>query len=237
MKVLIAAAHPDDEVLGCGATIARHCAMGDDVHVLIMAEGITSRDDKRNASARKSELSELAETAGRVGDVLGCRSTELLSFPDNRMDSETLLDIVKAVERKHAIIKPDIVYTHHAGDLNIDHRVTHNAVVTACRPYPGQCVKTILFFEVPSSTDWQIQDKERAFMPNWYVDITRIPPTGAPFDGLEIKTRALEIYRGEMRAFPHSRSVRAVRSLAEWRGAAIGAGAAEAFLLGRHISA
>ena len=147
-RVLVIAAHPDDEVLGCGGTITRHAAEGDAVHILIMAEGVTSRDKTRDTEARQEDLSTLAQTAKKAGSFLGAESVELLSFPDNRMDTLPLLDVVKEIEDRLKKIKPSLVYTHHQSDLNIDHQITHRAVVTACRPYPGQSVRTLLFFEV-----------------------------------------------------------------------------------------
>jgi N-acetylglucosamine malate deacetylase 1 len=232
-KVFIIAAHPDDEVLGCGGTLARHAAEGDDVHILIMAEGVTSRDKTRNAGARKNELSILAQTAQNAGSFLGVQSVELLSFPDNRMDILPLLDVIKEVEARLEKIQPTVVYTHHSGDLNIDHQITHRAVVTACRPYPGQTVRTLLFFEVPSSTDWQVAGMENTFQPDWFVDISDHLETESYLDK---KIQALEMYENEMCGFPHARSIEAVRSLARVRGAGVGLKAAEGFKIGRRLS-
>jgi N-acetylglucosamine malate deacetylase 1 len=244
--VLIIAAHPDDEVLGCGGTIASHAAVGDNVHILIMAEGITSRDDRRSTNDRSDELTELAEIARRAGKFLGAESVELLSFPDNRMDSVPLLDVVKEVEKWVDKIQPSVVYTHHIGDVNVDHQVVHKAVVIACRPMPGQCVKTLLFFEIASSTEWQPPGTDSAFAPNWYenIGVSADSANFAKFADsalsnvktcLEKKLEALKIYKCEMRDFPHSRSVEALNCLAKWRGATVGVEAAEAFMLGRKI--
>jgi N-acetylglucosamine malate deacetylase 1 len=135
--VLIIAAHPDDEVLGCGGTIARHTVRGDDVHILILAEGITSRDLTRDATARKDDLSALAATAKKAGLFLGAKTVELLAFPDNCMDTMPLLDVIKGVETRLEQIKPSLVYTHHHGDLNIDHQITHQAVSHCLSPLSG----------------------------------------------------------------------------------------------------
>lgn len=224
--ILVIAAHPDDEVLGCGATIAKHVQLGDKVHVVILAEGATSRDERRDRSQRSTELSQLAEAAHRAKEILGVASLTLHDFPDNRMDSVDLLDIVKIVESSMEKVSPDIVYTHHAGDMNIDHRCTHEAVVTACRPHPQQSVSTLLFFEVPSSTEWQLPGSGQPFIPNWFVDIS---------DTLAKKLKALEAYESEMRPWPHSRSYKAVEALARWRGASVGVEAAETFLVGRNL--
>src|SRR3989337_154253 len=181
-KILVVAAHPDDEVLGCGATIARHTKMGDEVNVIILAEGATSRADKRSRKLQRRALSELAQAAGKAKKILGITSLTLHNFPDNRLDSVDRLDVITVVEEFIKKYQPEVVYTHHVGDLNIDHRIIHEAVVTACRPVPFQCVKTLLFFEVPSSTEWQSPASALAFNPNWYVNIS---------DTLNIKLKAL----------------------------------------------
>lgn len=226
-RVIVIAAHPDDEVLGCGGTIARHCAQGDEVHIVIMAEGLTSRDKARDISIRVDNLAALEECAREAGKKLGVASVSMEQFPDNRMDSVDLLDIVKTVERHLADVSPRIVYTHHGGDLNIDHRIVHDAVVTACRPYPEQTVNSLLFFEVPSSTEWAISGRSDPFSPNWFVDI---------IDTLDKKLEVCSAYRSEMRQWPHPRSLQGVENLARQRGVSVGLEAAEAFVLGRQIN-
>ncbi len=226
MNVLVVAAHPDDEVLGCGGTIAKHVNCGDTVNVIILAEGLTSRDERRERKKLSDELSQLARVAHEANRILGVQSLTLHDFPDNRMDSLDLLDIVKHIEAGIDQYSPDVVYTHHAGDVNIDHRIVHQAVVTACRPIPGQCVKTLLFFEVPSSTEWQAPGSTPAFLPNYFVDISQT---------LNLKLHALEAYASEMRPWPHPRSLQAVEHLARWRGATVSTEAGEAFVLGRKL--
>ena len=225
-KVLVVVAHPDDEVLGCGGTIAKHALNGDEVHVVIMAEGLTSRGNARSVDRYNEKLNELHSNSQQVANILGAKSLTMCNFPDNRMDSVDLLDVVKKVEEVLEEIKPEIVYTHHVGDVNIDHIVTHNAVITSCRPIPGQCVKTILFFETLSSTEWQMQTCDKVFMPNWFVDIEK---------SFEKKMEALRCYESEMREYPHSRSYEGVKILAQYRALAIGGKYAEAFYLGRNI--
>lgn len=225
-RVLVVAAHPDDEVLGCGATIARHARNGDDVRVLILAEGVTSRDVTRERKGRGRELSILAKASEKANKLLGVKKLVMHDFPDNRMDSVDMLDIVKVVEAQIIRHRPGIIYTHHAGDLNIDHRRTHEAVVTACRPCLSRPVETLLFFEVPSSTEWQTPSSGEPFAPNWFVDVS---------ETLKIKHKALEAYKLEMRPWPHPRSIEAVTHLARWRGASACFDAAEAFILGRRI--
>jgi len=226
-KILVIASHPDDEVLGCGGTMARHADRGDEVHVAILAEGITSRDDKRDTAGRNDEMALLKKAMKKAHDVLGVKSTYHHDYPDNRMDRIDQLDINKLVESLIERISPDIIYTHHRGDVNLDHHRTHDAVVTACRPMPGnQGVREILFFEVQSSTEWQIPGSAIAFTPHWFVDISEY---------LETKREALRAYGSEMRDWPHARSLEAVESLARWRGSNIGVSAAEAFMLGRKL--
>ncbi|OQY51868.1 MAG: GlcNAc-PI de-N-acetylase [Candidatus Parabeggiatoa sp. nov. 2] len=226
VKILVIAAHPDDEVLGCGGAIARHTKSGDEVHIYTLAEGITSRRAKRNRETCSQSLKDLANAANKAGSILGVKSITMDNLPDNRLDSLDRLDLIKKIEKFIQNIKPNIIYTHHSGDLNIDHRRVHEAVVTACRPVPKNLVNTLLFFEVPSSTEWQIPGAFSSFVPNWFVDISNT---------LENKLKALQAYESEMRPWPHSRSIKAVEHLARWRGASIGVEAAEGFILGRKI--
>lgn len=226
-KVLIVAAHPDDEVLGCGGTIARHAEAGDQVNVLIVAEGATSRQQQRDRTQATLELSNLAKAAQRAGEILGAKGVELLDLPDNRLDSLDRLDLIKEIEMRLARHQPQVVYVHHAGDVNVDHRRLHEAVVTACRPTPGNTVQRLLSFEVASSTEWQAPGSAPAFQPNWFVDISA---------QWARKRNALEAYNSEMRPWPHARSIEALEHLARWRGAQVGMGAAEAFCLLRQLA-
>ena len=163
-SILVVAAHPDDEVLGCGGTIARHALAGDQVYVLILAEGATSRLQHRDRLLTVRELSALAQAAQTAGSILGATGVELLDLPDNRLDSLDRLDLIKHIEHRIDLYKPEVVYVHHAGDVNVDHRRLHEAVVTACRPVPGQVVKRLLSFEVASSTEWQTPEQRHDFM-------------------------------------------------------------------------
>jgi LmbE family N-acetylglucosaminyl deacetylase len=225
--VLVVAAHPDDEVLGCGGTIARHVDAGDVVQVLIVAEGATSRQSKRDRGQAAEELSSLAQAAQAAGAILGATGVTLLDLPDNRLDSLDRLNLIKRIEERIALQQPQVVYVHHAGDVNIDHRRLHEAVVTACRPTPGQPVRRLLSYEVASSTEWQPPGSAPAFHPNWFIDITA---------QLTRKRKALEAYSSEMRPWPHARSIEALDHLARWRGAQMGVEAAEAFCLLRQLA-
>ena len=224
--VMVIAAHPDDEILGCGGTMAKHSAAGDEVHVIFLAEGLTARDEKFSSDRWAKEQAKRTQAAHQANRVLGVRSVTIHNYPDNRLDSVDLLDLVKKIETLKKKIRPQIVYTHHAGDVNIDHRRVHDAVIAASRPVPGESIKTVLFFEVASSTEWRPAASGQPFNPDWFVDISST---------LKKKIKALGCYGEEMRPWPHSRSLKAVEHLAHWRGATIGAEAAEAFVLGRNI--
>jgi LmbE family N-acetylglucosaminyl deacetylase len=225
-SVLIVAAHPDDEVLGCGGTIARHADEGDQVQVLIVAEGATSRQQQRDRLQAGDELSTLAHAAQTAGSILGAAGVELLDLPDNRLDSLDRLDLIKHIEQHIDRHQPQVVYVHHAGDVNVDHRRLHEAVVTACRPTPSHPVRRLLSFEVASSSEWQPPGSAPAFQPNWFVDISV---------QWQRKREALVAYASEMRPWPHARSLEALEHLARWRGAQVGVEAAEAFCLLRQL--
>ena len=225
-RVLVVAAHPDDEVLGCGGTIAQHADAGDQVQVLIVAEGATSRLHKRDRLQADEELFTLAQSAQRAGSILGAAGVELLDLPDNRLDSLDRLDLIKLIEQRIDRHQPQVVYVHHAGDVNVDHRRLHEAVVTACRPTPGHTVKRLLSFEVASSTECQPPGSASVFQSNWFVDISL---------QWQRKREALEAYASEMRARPHARSLKAVEHLARWRSAQVGVELTEPFCVLRQL--
>ena len=216
-KILVVAAHPDDEVLGCGGTLLRHASSGDTVSALIVAEGITSRLSVDDAK----QLGELRKASNKSADILGLSEITYLGYPDNKLDSITFLDIVQSIESYVHKIKPDIIYTHFDNDLNIDHKITSNAVLTACRPINKCSVKFIYAFETLSSTEWYNTSSQN-FRPNHFVNISK---------HLESKINALKAYDIEMRAFPHPRSYKSVKALAEFRGSIVGYNAAEAFMV------
>jgi LmbE family N-acetylglucosaminyl deacetylase len=221
-RILVVAAHPDDEILGVGGAIAKHADAGDEVHIFIVAEGHTSRAPVRNVAADQQALNELRQVAREAAALLGARPPLFAGMPDNRLDSVDLLDVTKAVEAVVQDVRPALVYTHHAGDLNIDHGIVQRAVLTACRPLPPSTVNGVFCFETVSSTEWGSVDQ--AFAPSHYVNIEST---------LSRKLAALKCYRGEMREFPHARSMEAVEALARLRGAQCGVSAAEAFVVAR----
>ena len=223
--ILILAAHPDDEVLGCGGAIAKLSDQGAMVHVAFLSDGVLSRTGQQ--VAQQIELHARREAAQNSCEILGVKSVSFGDFPDNRLDTIPLLELTQVVEAFIAKHQPETVFTHHAGDVNIDHRRMHEAVVTACRPQQGHPVRTLLCFEVPSSTEWQLPGSAPAFTPNWFVDISST---------LDRKLAALDAYSAELRPWPHPRSLQGVAHLAHWRGATVGVDAAEAFILGRQLS-
>ncbi len=223
--VLVVAAHPDDEVLGCGGTMANYSGNGNNVYVLVLGEGITSRDEKRDMLKRDKEIIKLRAQLKKASEILGVKETFVYDFPDNRFDTVPLLDIIKTVESVVDKVKPDIVYTHHSGDLNIDHQITFKAVLTACRPISADRASNIYSYEVPSSTEWAM-DNSKYFMPNYFVNI------GSTINN---KVRALKAYSWEICDFPHPRSEKAVKTLARNRGISVGIEYAEAFEVIRQV--
>ena len=225
MKILIVAAHPDDEILGCGGTIARAVKEKHDVYTLILGEGITSRNIQGSQS-KKALIEALHDKCHAAGKSLGVKETTIHNFPDNRFDTIPLLDIVRFIEDHISKIGPSTIYTHHGGDLNIDHQLVFRALLAATRPMPGQNVQNIYSFEVPSSTDWAFQQISPAFRPNVFVDIR---------ESLHSKIEALMHYDSEVRAFPHPRSADAIRAQSCRWGSVAGCEAAEAFQLVRSL--
>lgn len=215
-KVLVVASHPDDEVLGCGGTIAKHIAEGSEVSVAFMTNGEASKDLDINVEQRKrSALAALKE--------LHINNFEFFNYPDNGMDSVPLLEIVKNIESLLKKYQPNIIYTHYNNDLNIDHCITNRAVMTAARPQTECPVDKILAFEILSSTEWN-SSLGPHFIPNYIVDIS---------EHWDKKIAALQCYSSEMRQHPHSRSFETVEALATFRGATNGFKKAEAFFVER----
>lgn len=220
-RALVVAAHPDDEVLGCGGTIARLTRERAGVSVAILGEGATSRASSRRRAA-PSQVRVLRQQSRLAAKELGVSDVSWFGLPDNRFDSVDLLEIVKVVEGLIRRVQPTVVYTHHPGDLNIDHRLTFQAVLTATRPLADCTVRALYSFEVPSSTEWAFGKVTPPFSPNVFVDISST---------LGQKIRALKRYAGEVRPFPHPRSPKVLEAAATRWGSAIGVESAEAFEL------
>ncbi len=222
-KTLVIAAHPDDEVLGCGGTMARYAAAGHEVFTLILGEGVTARDDIRDSESKKEELTRLRNDARKANSILGVKEVFFGDLPDNRFDTVPFLEIVKSVENSVSKLHPDTIFTHFSGDLNIDHRLTARAVMTACRPLPDSFVRNLFSFEVLSSTEW---DYSAAFHPDSHRDIT---------DHIKLKQQAMSAYQSELREFPHPRSIKGIETAAVYRGMQVGLEFAEAFVTLRRM--
>jgi LmbE family N-acetylglucosaminyl deacetylase len=227
-KILVVVAHPDDEVLGLGGTLHRLIHREScEVRVVILGEGITSRSDERNPEKWKDELSIHRDNINQASQYIGISSISTYEFPDNRFDSVNFLDIVKTIEKEIDLFKPEIIFTHHSGDLNIDHQLTSNAAATATRPLPSEPPRMVLTFETPSSTEWQIPEASVAFIPQIFIPLE--------WQDIIAKQRAIEAYKQECREYPHPRSTRALEIIAQRWGTVIGSEYAEAFRLLRWV--
>lgn len=218
--VLVVAAHPDDEVLGPGGTLARHVHRGDQVHALLVADGATSRYADGMAEV-------LAKCTRRAAQVLGFASVEHLAFPDQRLDALPLLEVTREVEKSVDRVRPDIVYTHFPGDVNADHGIVARAAWTACRPYVLPGLRLFAAFETPSSTEWAWPIAGSTFHPALFVDVSST---------LDEKLDAMSCYETELREYPHPRSLRALRERAAYWGSRVDRPAVEAFEVLREVS-
>ena len=219
MNVLVVAAHPDDELLGCGGTAARLAREGHAVFTAILGEGLTSRTPQR-ADVAELALKDLSGCSQRVADLLGVKELSLHGLPDNRFDTLPLLEVVKIVEGLIERWRPAAIYTHHGGDLNVDHQVVSRAVLTATRPTENHPVRELYMFEIASSTEWTFQQLSPIFKPNVFVDIE---------ETLSLKLEGMRIYESEAREYPHPRSAEALKAIAQRWGSVAGLKAAEAF--------
>jgi len=221
-NILVIAAHPDDEILGLGGTIKKNIKNGNTANCIILGEGMTSRTLKRE----EYELDELKTCTMKAAEIIGFGEVYFSDIPDNRFDTVSLLDIIKEIESYINKIKPDIIYTHHWGDLNIDHRRTFEAVMTACRPIGEDYAKEIYCFETPSSTEWNFNYEGNSFKPNVFIDIE---------ETIEYKLKAMECYKSEIREFPHPRSLKALEIISARWGTVVGKKHVEAFELIRRV--
>tara|TARA_B100001093_G_C26710742_1_gene963312 strand:- start:284 stop:952 length:669 start_codon:yes stop_codon:yes gene_type:complete len=219
-RVVAIFAHPDDEILGCGGTLALHKKNMDKVDICIVSSGLKSREKN------KISLDKLKLDCEEANKIIGVDSVTFFDFPDNALDSLSLLKIVKDIEIFLRQKKPNIIYTHHIGDLNVDHEIVHKAVLTASRPLPKSDVKEIYACEVNSSTEWSFNSKA-FFSPTNFIDISKT---------IKMKIKALNTYKSELRSYPHPRSLEGVEILARYRGMQSGLEFAESFLTVRKIS-
>lgn len=214
-RAAVVVAHPDDEILGCGGSIAKMASEGIAVHVLVLGQGLAARG--KSGSALISSLKELRVCGQKANQAVGSHKVVFLNFPDNKFDSVPLLNITKAVESFIVSVKPIEVFTHSRQDLNIDHRICAEAVMTATRPLPGSFVRSVYAFEVLSSSEWNFG---KSFSPNMFIDISA---------HIDAKKKAISEYISEIREYPHPRSLKGVETLASYRGIQSGFFYAEAF--------
>jgi LmbE family N-acetylglucosaminyl deacetylase len=220
MKVLVVSAHPDDEILGVGGTIARHVRGGDQVTVVIAADGATSRYEP----GAENMLRRCGEAAA---SVLGVEDLRFLGLRDQRLDQGALIDVIQPIEKVVAELRPEIVYTHHWGDLNRDHRAISEAITVACRPVGEGFPRRVLLFETPSASEWTAPDTALQFIPNFFVDI------GAT---IEQKLEAMARYDSELRPAPHPRALASLRVRAQYWGQVAGRAYVEPFVLLREVT-
>ena len=227
-KIMVVVAHPDDELLGLGATMNKLIKnYGCKVKVVILGEGITSRSDERDAKLWQKELAIHKKNIHNAAKAIGYHEVKTYDFPDNRFDSVALLDIVKVIEKEKENFKPEIIFTHHGGDTNVDHRQTFDAVITATRPISHEVVKTIFAFETPSSTEWQAASYPNYFKPNFFIEVS--------IKNVQAKIKGMESYEFEKRKYPHPRSPEALEIQCKRNGVIVGKEFAEAFMLIRSV--
>ena len=228
-KIMIVVAHPDDELLGLGATMNR--LINEEqitTHVVILGEGITSRSDSRDTVKWKEELKVHRENINQAQKSIGYHTVSIFDFPDNRFDTVALLDIIKVIEIEKKKFQPDVIFTHHGGDVNIDHQRTFEAVITSCRPMENEKVLNIITFETPSGTEWRASSDPKHFIPNLFFTISK--------ENLEAKIKGMESYEFEKRKYPHPRSPKALSIQAQRWGVSVGKEYAEAFQVIRSIN-
>jgi LmbE family N-acetylglucosaminyl deacetylase len=227
-KIMVVVAHPDDELLGLGASMHRLITnYSVQTHVVILGEGITSRADTHDTAKWKEELAIHQKNIKSAQASIGYHTVSIYDFPDNRFDTVALLDIIKVIEKEKSKFNPEVIFTHHGGDVNIDHQRTFEAVITACRPVQHESVKTIICFETPSGTEWRASNDPHNFIPNFFISFEE--------NNLSAKIKGMESYEFEKRLYPHPRSPEALRIQAQRWGVVIGNHLAEAFFIVRSI--
>lgn len=225
-KIMVVVAHPDDELLGLGATMHKLIhEYNVKTHVVILGEGITSRSEERDTEQWKKELLIHKKNIKAAQTAIGYHSVSIYDFPDNRFDTVALLDIIKVVEKEKNEFQPEVIFTHHGGDLNVDHQRTFEAVITATRPMKKEVVNTVITFETPSGTEWQPSSDPKRFIPNIFISL--------PESSVEAKIKGMESYEFEKREWPHPRSPEALRITAKRTGLIVGLELSEAFQLVR----
>lgn len=220
-RILVVCAHSDDEALGCAGSISKWSKISDQIAIIFLTNGVSSRLDEQ----KNSRIIRYKEQVQSMA-TLGVKVFKNFDFPDNGLDQIQILDLAKTIENEISDFQPTVILTHSLSDLNVDHRRCCEAVLVATRPQPNNRTRLVASFEVLSSTEW-FYNYENSFKPNFYVDIT---------ETLEIKLQACACYSSEMHDPPHARSIQNVRNLAALRGATVGKTYAEAFEIMRLIA-
>lgn len=220
-KIVVVAAHPDDEVLGCGGVIARHRRQGDQVHVIVVTRGMPELFAAEAVAKVRVEL-------GRAHAVLGGASVSYLDFPAPALDTVPGYAVADAIHKVLSAVQPDIVYLPHHGDIHGDHRAASLATMVAARPNGAVSIPRLLVYETLSESEWGNPNGADAFQPTVFVDISGT---------LEDKLKAMACYESQLRPSPNARSLEAIRALAKYRGHTVNLHAAEAFMLVREIVA
>ena len=224
-RILVIAAHPDDEVLGMGGTLAKFSARGAHLALLIVTDGSTSqyRDSGHLDEILKEKKKETEESA----KILGFEAIFYGQLPDMKLDTVPHIEINRTIENAIRSFSPTMVFTHISGDVNKDHRCVYESTLVACRPTAEQCVKRIALYSAPSSTEWNVQTAQSAFLPNWYVDISG--------EYAEKKYAAMNCYQTELRPYPHPRSIEYLKISDAAEGNRVGLLSAESFILLRAL--
>jgi LmbE family N-acetylglucosaminyl deacetylase len=220
MNILVIATHPDDEILGCGGTIARHVARGDRVEAVIVTRGAPELYSADQVEGLRRELH-------AAHSVLGISVAHFLDFPAPKLDQVPQHELSDSIAARIREYQPETVYIPHRGDLHSDHRAVFQSSLVACRPIGKQSVRRLLSYETLSETEWSAPIGEEAFLPSVFIDIT---------DFLDKKKQAMAEYKSQLKEFPHPRSLPSVESLARLRGGTAGFRAAEAFQLIRELN-
>jgi len=218
LKVLVIAPHADDETLGAGGTLLRHIARGDRVYWCVVT--IAFADSP--VGYRRERESVIQKVKGAYG-FAGCH---LLDFPAGELDALPARRLIDALSSVVQETKPDVVYSVGGSDVNTDHDVVYRCLMPAVKPSNAPFLKEILLYEVPSSTNLAFPGKAASFQPNVYVDIEKT---------LDAKLDILNLFRAEIKGYPHPRSIQAVKALAAYRGSSVNLGYAEAFCLVRRL--
>tara|TARA_B100001989_G_C24449585_1_gene418224 strand:+ start:241 stop:924 length:684 start_codon:yes stop_codon:yes gene_type:complete len=225
-KILVFAAHPDDEFLGCGATLLKYRKKGYKIKSCFFGDGESSRKMRK-----KIILKSIIKRENQAIEISKKSKFEKPIFhrlPDNKLDTIPLLNIVKLIEKQIRVYKPEIIFTHFENDLNVDHQIIYKAVLTATRPLTKTFVQKIYSFEIPSSTDFSLsRSSKKIFNPNFFVEVEHT---------INKKINLLKIYKGEIKKWPHSRSLKSIKNLSMYRGSQIGKKYAEAFILVRELN-